>query len=241
MDELHYWDIAERDLEIQNPITDRKLRLLDDYCDIRDGLRVLDIGCGKAWVLRQWAERFNISGTGLELNQRFVDAAQRLSGARELGERLRFIHGPAADYQPEPRSFDVVMCIGATFALGGFVDALEWMAVAAKPGAAMVIGDLTLRHPPLVRSGPLPWDTVEAINVIERHGFEVSATISASEADFERYASHHRHSTLVWAREHPEHPDTAAVLERSRRDWMHYQQVIRPMFGWTIFVARRGS
>ncbi len=31
MDQLNYWAIADREVEIQNPITDRKLRLLDDY------------------------------------------------------------------------------------------------------------------------------------------------------------------------------------------------------------------
>lgn len=238
MDEQHYWDVAESDIEIQNPITDRKLRLLDDYCDIRDGLRVLDVGCGKAWVMRQWAERFDIHGIGLEVNRRFVDTARRLAAAKRLGDKLTFVHGRAQDYKPEPRSFDVVMCLGATFALGGFVQTLEWLVAAAKPGAAVVIGDLTLKHPPVVRTEPLPHDTVDSIAIIERHDAEVSATISASEADFERYAAHHRHSTLVWARNNPDHPDTPEILARSRSDWMYFQRKIRNQLGWTIFVAR---
>lgn len=241
MDELHYWDVAERDIEIQNPITDRKLRLLDDYCDIRDGLRILDVGCGKAWVMRQWAERFDVSCTGLEHNRRFIDEAVRLAVARGIGHRLTLVHGPARDYRPEPQAFDIVICLGATFALGGFVEALEWMAAAVKPGGSIVVGDITLKHRPLVQQGPLPYDTVQAIGVIERHGAEVSATISASDADFERYASHHRHSTLVWAREHPDHPDVAEMLEKSRADWMSFQRTIRAQFGWTIFVARRAG
>ena len=48
MDQKFYWSVAEADIEVQNPITDRKLRQLDDYCDIGDGVRVLDLGCGKA-------------------------------------------------------------------------------------------------------------------------------------------------------------------------------------------------
>jgi cyclopropane fatty-acyl-phospholipid synthase-like methyltransferase len=239
LDEQFYWDVAERDLEIQNPITDRKLRLLDDYCDIRDGLRILDVGCGKAWLMRQWAERLDIEGIGLELNHRFVDIARRMAAAKRIGHKLQFVHTRALDYKPEPLGFDVVMCIGATFALGGFVEALEWMRHAAKPGAAIVIGDITLKHPPPTRHQPLPHDTVDSIALIERHGAEVSATISASEADFERYAAHHRHNTLVWARANTEHPETPAILKRSRDDWMHYQQMVRPMLGWTIFVARR--
>ncbi len=241
MDDQFYWDVAERDIEIQNPITDRKLRLLDDYCDIRDGLRVLDVGCGKAWVLRQWAERFDIEGIGLDVNRRFIDTATRLAAQRGIGHRLRFVHGPALDFKPEPRSYDIVLCLGATFALGGFVEALEWMAAAAKPGASLVVGDVTLRHRPLVQHGPLPQDATQLMAVIERHGAEVSATISASEADFERYASHHRHSTLVWAREHPGHPDVRDVLAKSRADWMYFQQTIRNQLGWTVFVARRAD
>ena len=241
MDQQHYWDVAERDIEIQNPITDRKLRLLDDYCDIRDGLRVLDVGCGEAWAMRQWAERFDIEGIGIEVNRRFIDTAIRLAAAKRIGHRLTFVHAEARDYRPEPQGFDIVMCLGATFALGGFVETMEWLAAAARPGASIVIGDITLRHRPLVHEGPLPYDVTQAIAVIERHGGEVSATISASEADFERYASHHRHSTLVWAREHPDHPDVPEMLAKSREDWMHYQQMVRPHLGWTIFVARRAG
>ena len=241
MDEQHYWEIAEQDLEIQNPITDRKLRLLDAYCDIRDGLRILDVGCGKAWLMRQWAERHDIEGVGLDINRHFLDTAQRLAAAKGVGGKLAFVHGRALDHKPEPRAFDVVMCLGATFALGGFVEALEWMAAAAKPGASIVVGDITLKHRPLVKEGPLPNSAIEAMAIIERHGGEVSATISASEADFERYASHHRHSTLVWAREHPDHPDAAEILEKSRADWVHFQTTIRAHLGWTIFVARRAD
>jgi cyclopropane fatty-acyl-phospholipid synthase-like methyltransferase len=241
LDEQLYWSIAERDIEIQNPVTDRKLRLLDDYCDIRNGLRILDIGCGKAWIMRRWAEMFEIEGIGVELNRRFIDDARRLALSKRIAQKLTFVHGPARDYKPEPQSFDIVMCIGATFALGGFVEALDWMAAAAKPGASIVVGDITLKHRPVVKDRPLPHDTVEAMGIIERHGGEVSATISASEADFERYASHHRHNTLVWGRENPTHPDQAEFLKKSRTDWLYFQQTIRPQLGWTIFVARRAG
>ena len=240
MDAMDYWAIAERDIEIQNPVTDRKLRLLDDYCDIRAGLRVLDIGCGKAWVMRRWAEKHDISGTGLEINPHFVRFAREAATAKGIAGKLEFIEGPAADFKPEPASYDIALCLGAGFALGGFVQALEWMANVVRPGGSIVIGDITLRHRP---SHPiderLPHDALDSIGVIERHGAEVSATISASEADFERYISHHRHATLAWAREHPDHPDHADVLKRSRDEWMYYLRTVRPYLGWTIFTARR--
>jgi SAM-dependent methyltransferase len=237
LDQSDYWAIAEADIEIQNPVTDRKLRLLDDYCDIRDGLRVLDIGCGKAWVMRQWADRFTIDGTGLETNRKFLETARRKPPAKG---KLQFVEGPADKFKPQPASYDVVLCLGASFALGGFVQAVEWMVAATKPGGAVVIGDLTLKHRPAVYTHQhLPLDPVEALAVVERHGAEVSALISCSEADFERYVSHHRHATLRWAREHPDHRDHEDVLEKSRADWTDYLRRIRPLMGWTIFVGRK--
>ncbi|MEO6395332.1 MAG: methyltransferase domain-containing protein [Devosia sp.] len=239
MDHHDYWAIAEADIEIQNPVTDRKLRLLDDYCDIRDGLKVLDIGCGKAWLMRQWAERFAISGLGIEPNSKFVQIAARRAPAR--GE-LEFFRGRAEEFAAPKAEYDVVMCLGASFALGGFVAAVDWMSAAAKPGGAVVIGELTLKHRPVLKTREhFPLDATEAIGVVERHGAEVSATISASEADFERYVSHHRHATLRWAREHPGHPDHQAVLDKSRSDWAYYLKTIRPYLGWTIFVGRAGG
>jgi SAM-dependent methyltransferase len=237
LDQADYWAIAEADIEIQNPVTDRKLRLLDDYCDIRNGLRVLDVGCGKAWVMRQWADRFTIDGTGLDTNSTFLAAAQKKPPARG---KLRFIEGPADNFKPEPATYDIVMCLGAVFALGGFPQALEWMAGAAKPGGKVVVGDLTLKHRPSVNTHQhLPLDPVDAMAVVERHGAEVSAVISASDADFERYASHHRHATLRWARENPTHPDHYDVLDKSRDDWTYYLRTVRPLLGWTIFVGRK--
>jgi SAM-dependent methyltransferase len=237
MDDNLYWAIAERDIEIQNPVTDRKLRLLDDYCDIRDGLRVLDVGCGKAWLMRQWAERFAIEGYGIETNPRFLEVARRRRPAKG---KLDFFRGMAERYQPEPDSWDVVMCLGASFAIGNMAQAIDWIVSAARPGGTIVYGDITLKHRPEVHRGEvLPLDASAVMDLIERHGAEVSATISASDADFERYESHHRHATLTWARGNPDHPHHAEVLEKSRADWLYYQRHVRPMLGWTIFVGRK--
>jgi len=239
MDNDAYWAIAEQDIEIQNPVTDRKLRLLDDYCDIRDGLSVLDIGCGKAWVMRGWAERFEIIGTGIETNARFVEFARARPPARGS---LTYVAAAAKNFVAPPSSYDIVMCLGATFALGGLVEAIDWMIAATRPGGTIVLGEMTLKHRPFSPQGEiLPHDALETIGIIERHGAEVSATISASDADFERYVSHHRHSTLTWARLHPGHRDNADVLKKSRADWMHYMSWIRPYYGWTIFVGRKAG
>lgn len=239
MDLDQYGDIAERDIEIGNPVTDRKLRLLEDYCDLRDGLGVVDVGCGKAWVLRQWAERFAIAGVGLERNRRFLDFARDRPPGKGA---IRYVLGKADTFDAPPESFDITMCLGATEALGGFVGAVDWMVERTRPGGTIVVGDMTLKHrPSAAQDHVLPHDAVDTIAIIERHGAEVSAVISASDADYERYASHRRHATLVWAREHPNDPGCADVLAQSRLEWSDYLRWIRPYYGWAIFVARKAG
>lgn len=232
-----YWAIAEADIEIQNPVTDRKLRLLEDYCDIRDGIKVIDVGCGKAWLMRQWAERYDIVGTGLETNPAFVEFARNRRAKRGA---ITYIEGPAENFVPEPASYDVALCLGATFALGGFVQAVEWMVRSVKTGGAVAVGDLSLKHRPAVAMHQhLPLDAVELAAVMQRHGVEVSALISASDADFERYTSHHRHATIRWAIENKDHPDHDEVLTKSTADWTYYLKTIRPQLGWTIVVGHK--
>ncbi len=235
MDQQDYWAIAEADIEIGNPVTDRKLRLLDAYCDMRDGARVLDIGCGKAWVMRQWAERFAITGTGVDTNKHLLDFARAKKPAKG---QIDYVQQSADKFRAEPASYDVVMCLGAAFTLGGFVQAVDWMADVTKPGGAIVIGELTLKHrPPVNTHQHLPLDPIETLGVVSRHGADVAAMISASDADYERFVSHHRHATLRWARQNPDHPDHDDVLDKSNDDWGNYLRVIRPLMGWTIFVG----
>ena len=131
MDHQDYWAIAERDIEIQNPVTDRKLRLLDDYCDIRDGLSVLDIGCGKAWLMRQWAERYAIRAPASSINPRFLDVARDAS--RRRAAQLDFVDGPRRElHGAEPAATTSCSASAPAFALGGFVEALDWMAAACQ-------------------------------------------------------------------------------------------------------------
>ena len=60
MHSTKFSSVVERDLEILNPTSYEKLMLLADYCSISKGDRVLDVGSGKGYMLRRWAECFGI-------------------------------------------------------------------------------------------------------------------------------------------------------------------------------------
>jgi len=64
---FEFYATIERYHTIQNPTSEEKLDLATRYCGVADGMRILDVGCGKGWLLRRLASRFDIQVTGLEI------------------------------------------------------------------------------------------------------------------------------------------------------------------------------
>jgi cyclopropane fatty-acyl-phospholipid synthase-like methyltransferase len=217
------------------------------YCGVRDGMRILDVGCGKGWLLRRIAKHFDIQITGLEISRIFAAEARRLIDAEKLADRIQIVEGPALEFRPEPASFDVVMCIGASFALGGFEPALNWMSQAAKRGGAIALGEVFARELPYPTDVPRGsrsntdypdrtlWATVETMRA---HGMPLRGLVEASTDDWHRYHSLHWQAGMDWALENPGDPDAARLNDPvgMRRNI----ELDGRYLGWAIFVARNG-
>jgi SAM-dependent methyltransferase len=245
---FEFFATIERYHTIQNPTSEEKLDLATRYSGVRDGMRILDIGCGKGWLMRRLAKQFDIQITGLEINRTFAAEARRLIDAGNLTDRIQIVEGPALEFRPEPGSFDVVMCIGASFALSGFEPALDWMARAAKPGGAIALGEvfaMAQPYPPEVSLGSRAgtdypdrtlWATVEAMRT---RGMRLRGIVEASIDDWHRYHSLHMQAAIDWTLENPGHPDAALLNDPvgMRRNL----ELDGRYLGWAIFVARNGS
>ncbi len=239
LDPAHYWSVAEGDIDIQNPISRERLLLLDSYVRPGAGSRVLDVGCGKAFLLRHWAARYGIAGTGLESNPAFVKAAKQLAAADNVAARLEFVEGKAADYKVSS-SFDVGVCLGATFALNGFAETVHWLNAAVRPGGHVVVGDLVLLDPPKFgKLSDFPLELADAAGVFERNDMHVLGIISGTSGDFEHYVGSHRVAIDAWLRDNADHPQAPAVRAETGRSWRDYLERVRPRLGWSIFVARK--
>jgi ubiquinone/menaquinone biosynthesis C-methylase UbiE len=247
MNRFEFFATIERYHTIQNPTSEEKLDLAARYCAVRDGMRVLDVGCGKGWMLRRLASRFNIRATGLELSRIFAAQARRQCAAEGLSGKIDIVEGNALDYRAEPASFDLVMCIGASFALGGFESALDWMSRVAKPGGAIAIGEVfakVLPLPPDLLSDPASrrdypertlWNTVE---IMRARGLPLRGLIEASTDDWDRYHSLHWQAAMDWALENSGDPDAARLSDPAGQ--RRALEIDRRYQGWAIFVVRNG-
>ncbi len=116
---------------------------------IRQGLRVLDLGCGDGTTALP-AARLGAEVLGVDIARNLVEAGNRR--AREAGlAHLRFQHGDASDLRDlGDASFDLVVSIfGAMFAPRPF-DVAREMARVTRPGGRIVMGNWIPGDPTLV-------------------------------------------------------------------------------------------
>jgi SAM-dependent methyltransferase len=243
LNRFEFFATIERYHTFQNPTSEEKLDLAIEYCGIHDGMRILDVGSGKGWLLGRIAEQFDVRITGLEINPILAAEARRLSAAEDLADRIEIVEGPALDFHTAPASFDVVTCIGASFALGGFEPALGWMKRHAKPGGMIAIGEVFARVLPLPDDLPAHrrceprslWTTVDKMRA---HNLVPRGIVESSIDDWNRYHSLHWQAGLDWALENPNSPDAEKLIDPAgqRCDL----EIDGRMVGWAIVVARNG-
>ena len=109
---------------------------------IRDGDRVLDVGCGLGYALRQYARRRRIGGIGIDYSETMVEGARtRLAeDAPEL--ELEFKHASVVDLPFASDSFEVVTshrCLMALLDWELQKQALKELWRVIKPGGTLVL------------------------------------------------------------------------------------------------------
>src|SRR5262245_61818508 len=101
MNVLERHEISEADHRILNPLSPGKLMLLGEISRLAPGQRQLDLASGKGEMLCRWAERYGISGLGIDISTVFTPAAR--ARAEELGvsKQVHFECGDASTYRAE--------------------------------------------------------------------------------------------------------------------------------------------
>lgn len=233
-------DIAERELELVNPTSPTKILALGRALGLREGMRVIDFGCGYAEVLCLWAENFGIHGVGVEVRQTACGRAREKIAARTLQERIEIVCAPGESYAFDPHAFDVALCIGATFIWGGYAPTLRALSPTLRPGGRLAIGELYWRvepvPPALAARQPEALAEMDLLRLARTAGCEVATVIHSSQEEWDRYESANWRALLAWLKENPDHPDRPTVLAHLRASQEEYFQFGRRSLGWALLA-----
>jgi cyclopropane fatty-acyl-phospholipid synthase-like methyltransferase len=93
--------------------------LLGEICDLKPGMHQLDLACGKGEMLCRWAQKYGIQGIGVDISPVFVEAARQRAAGLQVSSNVEFALGDAAQFEPQPETYDIVSCIGADWIGGG--------------------------------------------------------------------------------------------------------------------------
>jgi len=243
MDRWRFYDITHRDHTICNPFSSAKLDELVGLVDLPSGARVLDIACGKAELLLRLAERYGINGDGVDLSPYCVADARALAQRRVPDAALRFHEQDGRDFAAAPASYDLAMCIGASWTFGGHRGTLQALRRWARPGGLVAVGEPFWRRPPAEADLR---DSGYAVDAFATHADNVAVgvaldliplyTLVSNEDDWDRYQSLRWRAAERHARAHPDDPDLPEILERTRAGRDRYLRWERDTIGWAIYL-----
>jgi len=246
---LRFHEIAEKNHRILNPFTYEKLMLLGDICRLEPGMRQIDLACGKGEMLCQWAKRFGIEGTGVDISTVFLDGAR--SRAEDLGvtEKVQFIQEDAVNYQPEPESFDIASCIGANWLGGGTRGTLELLrskGLKTSSDSLILMGEVFWREEPSdealtalgVQRGEWAVGLEQILKIFEESETRLVEMIISTFSDWDRYESKHWWVFDRWIRENPDDPEHDQVVDFYKKSRLDYFRYIRPLCNFGVFVLK---
>jgi SAM-dependent methyltransferase len=239
MDFLELKNISEKGMDLLNPFSADKVLHIGQISGLSAGHRVIDFGCGFAEVLILWAEKFGISGVGVDIRPYACDRARAKITRRGLDNRLSVVCQDAAAYAFEPGTYDVAICFGATFIWEGFQGTLQNLKRAVRPGGQLVIGEAYWRH----NQVPLEYTRREIfptefdiLRMARAAGMTIQAVLRASEADWDRYVSAEWTGLFDWLETNPKHLDREQVIGHLNQIQEEYFEYIRAFLGWGVYI-----
>ena len=233
-------DIAEQFMELANPTSPEKLTKAAQIAGMKAGDKIIDFGCGYAEPLVLWAERFGISGLGIDVRPKACERAVKKIANKGLSDRLSIECADAAGYIFTPQTYDLATCIGATFIWGTFGDAIRAMRQAVKPQGKLIIGEAYW----LVDNVPAEFRTeqteikseAELLEMARAEGFEFEYVLHSNHDEWDRYEADNWVGLLHWIETNPAHPERQQVIDHLHESQEEYVRYGRMYFGWALYV-----
>lgn len=243
MNFLELKNISEAFMELVNPTSTEKIIKAGQVAGLKRGNKVIDFGCGFAEPLILWAERFGISGVGIDIRPYACERAKNKIMERGLSDRLEVVCEDAAHYVYPPHSFDLASCIGATFIWGTFRDAVHAMKNAILPTGRLVIGEaywLMDDIPVEFRSQQTEVTTeVELLQGARQEGFDFEYVLHSNHDEWDRYEADNWYALLRWIEDNPEHPERQQVIDHLHESQDEYARYGRMYLGWAIYILNQ--
>ena len=247
METWKFFDITHKEHIICNPTSLEKFQRLISLLRLSPDDKVLELATGKGEFLVRLAEQYGVGGIGVDISPYCIRDAQAKLAARAPHAPITFLEMGGADYQPDaPASFDLTVCLGASWIFDGHAGTLQALIGFTKPGGWIVVGEPYFRQEPdpaYLAAAGFAADTfgTHLQNVLTGQdlGLKLMTTLVSNLDEWDVYEGLQWAASENYALEHPDDPDVPELLARIRQQKIEYLQYGRNTLGWAIYVFRK--
>ncbi len=247
MDTWKFFDITHKEHIICNPSSLAKYQQLIDLLRLPPDADVLELAMGKGEFILRLAEQYGISGIGVDLSPYVVRDALANLAERAPQANITFLEMGGADYQPEePESFDLTVCMGASWIFDGHKGTLNALKAMTRPGGLIIVGEpywLQEPAPAYLKMVGFEYDLfgTHFSNVQEGQelGLTLLYTLVSNLDEWDRYEGLQWVAAENYALAHPDDPDVPELLERVRASKEEYLRWGRDTLGWALYLFRK--
>lgn len=252
MDPWKFYDITHRDHVICNPTSVEKLDLAIGLLDLPAAPRVLDIASGKGeFLLRSAAHWGGPEGSGfwavaVDLSPFVIRDLREAAARRVPAAQIESLVMDGAAYQAEPASFDVALCLGASWTFGGHRQTLRALAAAARPGGKVLVGEpfwMRDPDPEYLESAGFRRDEFgsheDNVEVGIAEGLVPWLALTSSSDDWDVYETLQWRAAARHAQANPDDPDLIELMSRVEKSRREYLRWGRDTIGWALYLFGR--
>jgi SAM-dependent methyltransferase len=247
VDMWKYYAVTHADHTIMNPMSLAKTREMVAALRLAEKGHVLDVACGKAEFLCLVAERYAVTGTGVDASPFTSAEAKENVKARGLAGRIEILHMDGARYKPGREArFCMASCIGASWVFGGHAGTLKALDAMTQPGGLVLAGEpFWIKEPEpeyLAATGYVreqQGSHVGNVQAGEDLGLAFLYSVVSSQDDWDRYEGLQWQAAERYAASHPDDPDIAELLRRLRGERNAYLRWGRECLGWALYLFRK--
>jgi trans-aconitate methyltransferase len=237
-----FFKVTHQFHSVLNPMSNAKIDELIELLNLKSQAAVLDIACGKGEILTRIAERYKISGVGVDISPFFVEDAKQKLKQRGPNSRIAILNMDGAEYKPD-RQFDLSMCIGASWIYKGHRETLRALKSMTKPGGLILVGEpFWLKEPDdayLTAAGETKDNFgthYENVLAGTEQDLLLLYTLVSSQDDWDRYTALQWYSTARFVEENRADPDVTELVKRVDHEKAAYLQWGRDTVGWAMYL-----
>jgi SAM-dependent methyltransferase len=234
-------EVVYQHMRWNTPLSEAHADLLLDRLGVEGKDQIADLGCGWGQLLiRAVAKSPMCQGVGVDTAQWAL--ARGRAEAIELGVSDRVVF-TADDASAWSKPADRVICVGASHAWGGTVQALQSLSDLVRPGGRILFGDGYWHQPPTSAATEMFGEDIVPLSTLAnealRAGWRILHLSTADQREWDEFESTWRAGREQWSLSNPDDPRTHEVRAKLDQRLSEYLTVYRGVLGFVYLVLAR--